>query len=929
MPLAAVSRFLTLARSAALVCSLCGCAKDIELASAPAARIEIRFAPPTTLPIPTDLARDPKTGKLALPLPEDASAAEAAFIRFLNTLSGYPPSSAAEFELSGPLSLSAADIAAAVVVLVTDQRDLASPRTTRVPTEELVFSSVVDGEVTKVSIGRVGGWQAARSYSVFVLAADAGLRDADGRTVVRSINFELAAGSRPLCALRDPRIAPGESNPCIRSFSSLLRAQVEDELEEQAGFATLPQPEQSLTLNAAILEAATELESLRQVVDRLLRLGESAGLSREQVLVAWSFSTLNQGFVEYDPATGKLPGPANDLLLANAESADCSLGRVCLPAGSIDEALRVGLNSLDGFSTTAASWATLRGELQENSLSDDGWLALDVSTLSPAPIELSYDAQHHLLLARPTRPLSEGTRYAVVLISRGQSDDVTGLGLRDLAGSPIVASPTFALIRSSEPLFADGRSTVSSLSDQHAAALESIRRGLTPLFDHLAETGVRRDQLVAAWTFRTQSVSQPLQQLRALPWRVLAQTDAGQPAAGGSYDSGFAGFPAGIARANLAGWVADGSFVTLNARNTSGTFWPASELMQRSEPRQLSFLLTVPAARACQSGACPSGFSCGVDDRCRPEGGWPIVLYQHGFASSKAEMLALADAFGAGGLAVLASDLILHGERTRCRNNDDCDAGTCNAGRCDTKLVDFDEDGVPDASGLALFDLSNPFAIRDALRQQVIDVASLVRMLSRGGLSEIAGLPQLDGTRVSVVGRSLGAMLAVPVLAVESLPLRGVLNDPGAPIVRSLSLSPLFAPLIEQFRAQRGIEAGSPADRRLLAILQWVLDPADPANFAASLRRGGLQDLVTDQPVPAKEAFVQIAANNQEIPPALAREFANWSGAPASSFAGQGQSLLLRPDPSANATAAARLQAVEFLLSGKVCSPNLERGSCE
>jgi hypothetical protein len=78
-------------------------------------------------------------------------------------------------------------------------------------------------------------------------------------------------------------------------------------------------------------------------------------------------------------------------------------------------------------------------------------------------------------------------------------------GIHSPDGAPLVASPVSILLSLSAPLVdSSGHSTVSILGDADAAALESGRAQLAPLFDNplfAPLTGVSRANLVYAYAF--------------------------------------------------------------------------------------------------------------------------------------------------------------------------------------------------------------------------------------------------------------------------------------------------------------------------------------------------------------------------------------------------------------------------------------------
>src|SRR5262245_28301025 len=78
----------------------------------PPPTVVVEFDPtasPPRLPTPTDLARDPATGRITIPLPPNASSAERGFAAYLESLDAFPPASHATATLTGDIEVATID----------------------------------------------------------------------------------------------------------------------------------------------------------------------------------------------------------------------------------------------------------------------------------------------------------------------------------------------------------------------------------------------------------------------------------------------------------------------------------------------------------------------------------------------------------------------------------------------------------------------------------------------------------------------------------------------------------------------------------------------------------------------------------------------------------------------------------------------------
>jgi hypothetical protein len=189
-------------------------------------------------------------------------------------------------------------------------------------------------------------------------------------------------------------------------------------------------------------------------------------------------------------------------------------------------------------------------------------------------------------------------------------------------------------------------------------------------------------------------------------------------------------------------------------------------------------------------------------------------------------------------------------------------------------LIPFQQ---PVISGWNVFSLTNFFATRDNFRQQVIDLAQLVRVVKGSGPTSLsaqaggaAASPGLsfDMTHLGYVGQSLGGILGTLYNAVSPDTTNVVLNVPGGDLPQIILGAPSFVPYRNAFvaaLAAQGIAAGTPAFDQFIGIAQWILDPADPANMAWRLTHpvdvGGVS-----APSASRRAFIQFIEGDETVP---------------------------------------------------------------
>ncbi|HET8725465.1 MAG TPA: hypothetical protein VFM53_14805, partial [Anaeromyxobacteraceae bacterium] len=285
----------------------------------------------------------------------------------------------------------------------------------------------------------------------------------------------------------------------------------------------------------------------------------------------------------------------------------------------------------------------------------------------------------------------------------------------------------------------------------------------------------------------------------------------------------------------------------------------------------------------------------------------------HGLGRSRGDVLFIAQALAGNGMAVVAVDAAKHGARAWCTKNTQtgvstgcatgstCDTtpfaqqpgdpatarpGLCTGGNLALLPIGCDPTTQPtcwngaqgnSATSGAFVISGNLFRSRDTVRQDILDQSMVVRVMTsqagQAALASVAGAPfLLDPTKVYYVGQSLGAIEGTLDVAANPRISKAVLNVGGATILDILTTSPspgvggaFLAAL-----ASLGITPGTEQFLLFTIAAKWILDPADPANFAQNLVAAPLPNLLVDPtgqtPQAAKAVLGQAARCDGTVP---------------------------------------------------------------
>jgi hypothetical protein len=890
----------------ALALGASACDPDIAKDAAPTNPVVVaEFDPsasPPVVPSPNDLAI--VNGLVNAPVNPAAPAAEQEFTRdYVNTLNGFPASITVSTTVKN-LDPTTVDETTVKILDLYAGTPLSRP----VPADILIG---YNPDTDRINILAPSGWPKGGRYAVALVGGPNGLKTMEGNPVIPSATWAFASSQEPLVTCEDL------TAPNCRAATELIPATETDPTRRIA--------QQTAT--------ALQLEQLRRGYGPLIdQVSEKFSVNRDDIVLLWTFTVVNQPEATFDLASRTIPFP-NDLV--RIPKTDAAPARLNLPeppdapGNETQLALIRGLNTLDGWSTTApiisengvnTGAIDLGSQLDPTTLklgetvrfinlktgaeldADDITVCLNCVSSKPSVYTGRFVPEQ--LQFVPKVPLDEQTPYAVVLTR----------GIKDIKGRLVAPSASQALARSSAPLMDDkGQSTVAAVPSTLVKDLEDVRKGMKGMYDALeAVKGIKRKDVVLAWAFTTQSTRPVLEQLNAVPAQAsipadpLYMWDETTRVKNSLADQRLES--AAIGRAFLGGYVSPYLLT-----DTTGTLGRANARIDT-----LPFMLFVPATAA-------------------PEGGYPVVVFGHGLTGNRNDVLKVANTLNANGFAVAAIDTVLHGERTSCAGisptnpagpftsanaacnpGSTCDetpnsvtfgrciatatAATCdprpapatnstdpaervgdaacaelNQGRCLTtgKCEGGDFRRAPSASdrlrspplisGWNFLNTANLFATRDNFRHHVVDMAQFSRVLGS------------DVLRGRLAAYGVGALNTsqVDYLGQSLGSLQGTLSASVNPRMRRVALNAAGSSLVDVLLTSPAFQAQSTAFKKQLSDLGRPEGSPAFDEFVTLARtildpadaRNFAQYLTHAPSQPAgRAAFVQYIENDEVIP---------------------------------------------------------------
>lgn len=513
-------------------------------------------------------------------------------------------------------------------------------------------------------------------------------------------------------------------------------------------------------------------------------------------------------------------------------------------SSTLEDYVKIISDETYAYSTVAAQYMSFTGPLDPTSFPAGPLEA----TGSGSTLELvDIDA------ASPTR----GAKHPISIHYRSEPTlylPANNLTVIPPYGVPLQPDRTYALIGRSGLRAADGSSLKAgeNLSRSlHEECVEDapakLAQMFAPLRQFLADTtddaDEAADDIVAATVFTTQGVLREIRQLaevaRAQPVVSLTELSRVRVREEVVFIEGVVEVPSfqrgEVPFANLG----DGGGI---ARDENGV-----PVVDHYERTRVSF--SIP--RRSQ------GHSPG-------ENGWPVVLHSHGTGGDYrcAFDPQIAEKLGVKGIAVVGYDQTLHGPRDPTNSDPD----------------------------LTFFNLFNPLAARDNVRQGTADLVTLTNLLASAQVLLPEALAEdevrFDPSRIAFMGHSQGSLAAAPWITTDERVKAVVFSGLGA----ILTITLLERKDIVNFKALLESLLKLPADQPLddlhpvMSLIQTFIEPADPISYASSYLadppKGASRDILQVEgfldfasPARGQEAFsvaarIPLIAPHHRIPPA-------------------------------------------------------------
>jgi hypothetical protein len=802
-----------------------GCGLDLDPAPP---IIHARFDPDAkVIPMPSDVLRDAGAGRLALPLDGDLTAAELELYTWLNQMDGWSSAASATVELTGAIDRA---------TVTADTVQVWEWRETPLRVTDATIEVAADERSITIHAPRTG-WSRGARYLVMMRGGERGVEGKAGEKVECDAAFYFLRQTERLDVAAHERAFPGATRQERRA-------------------------------------AAARLEAIRTELSPMFDFFADRDVPRDDVAALWAFTVTERVELAMDEPSQRMPLPI-DLLV------DPATGRIHLPPAAWDSPTvldaKEALGGYDGFGVSAGMLFGFTGPVDPATIARDTvelWRIVEggAPVREPAQVALLPD-RIHVEITPEAAPLPERTTFAVVVRDR----------VRDAAGRPVVMMPAGRLMQARSPVFVDGASQVGAVDDDDARKLERVRADTRAFLDDIGAPA--SGDVLAAWTFTTMSVTEPIERWIAQPGAIGVSPHPTEVRRESPWQS-LSEF--GLAINSLLyvedvyhGRIATPVFLdplTRGFRHDGG---------HRIE--EVAFTMTVP--RRTQTAAP-----------------LPVVIFGHGIMTERKFVLAVGDSLARAGFAAIAIDMPYHGERTYCWEDGPltvpnpstgdlvqvaqiCQGGgSCSPdGRCvdahgaETGFARWPIVSMPVASGAAFIEVDKISNTRDHFIQSEIDLGALLRSLREGNWAQAIGAP-IDTSKIYYAGQSLGGILGATFVALHPQVGTAVLNVPGADTVDMFRESGYFGTHVDAFFRREGVDPDSYEGHRFLNVARWFMDAADPATFAHRLTDG-------------RDVLIQMATLDFIIPNPYTRGLAAKSGAPRRDYLAEHAFLVVPIEP--------------------------------
>jgi Bacterial Ig-like domain len=432
------------------------------------------------------------------------------------------------------------------------------------------------------------------------------------------------------------------------------------------------------------------------------------------------------------------------------------------------------LNTLDGFNVQPRISVPFSGPIDLTSVSSSTIFLVGPGGDLVGINQVVWEPLTNTLHFESNEQLAQDTTYLLVVTS----------GVRDADGAPVKTTFRHDL----------------NLGQTNDPATKAYRKSLLDTLPMAMFGGASPDEVAGASLFTTQSVD-------AISRKIRAQLPGGSV----NFSLGSAGertvFP--FATVSSVTWLRQtGTAPTFSSGNLNaimpllagvGTlaFGTYSSPDYETPAKVIPAVGTATGTPAVQ-GTNDVQFSLFLPAGAPPAGGWPVALFGHGFTDWKnGAPPEVAGMLARNGIAAIAINVVGHGGGP---------LGTYTVNRVGLPSVTLplggrgiDQNGngsIDSTEGVSAIGANALIGSRDGLRQTVVDLMQLVRVLKGGVDVNGDGDSDLSTSRIYYAGQSFGGIYGVPLLGLEPDVRAGVANVPGGPIIEIARLSPTFRILI-------------------------------------------------------------------------------------------------------------------------------------
>ena len=426
-------------------------------------RVEAVFDPETgVIPLPNDAAME--AGRLAGIPGADPESAEGALSNYMRQLRGWPRSTAIEIPFSGALDESTIDDEAVRLYRITEDDQLQ-----RATIAALHYDATDEGGESTIEVVPAEQPGAGEQFAVAVTMQ---LQGANGEPVVAALPIFFAASRSPL--------VDEQGNPTLDLF--------EDD------------PETAHTLEGLRQLLAPAFEQIEAGV------GDDEGIDRDDLASLFRWTWMPEKMLAFNPDEAQIPIPNTAALDADGtfpDQAVCHAGEDSAQ-GDFDRYLA----NLSGWPDSVPISIALSQAVDPSNFEDDDvqvwendghqWQRVTITEVTYRDTDIDTctgeQSPAHLLDVELAEPMNTQSDYF-------------GFVKRDVLPGDEQLMPEVPMLLSIQPydlVDDEGRSTIASLDDETAAALQGVHDLVAPALEFIDEQlGMSHEELAGVWSWYT------------------------------------------------------------------------------------------------------------------------------------------------------------------------------------------------------------------------------------------------------------------------------------------------------------------------------------------------------------------------------------------------------------------------------------------